>query len=66
MTVYFAVNDIFMSELAAPAFESNYYFVDEGAGAVEVCMHLGGEGVEDNVTLFTRSRSAKGKLTLLL
>jgi len=49
--------------LTAPAFERNNYFVDEDAGTVQVCMHLGGEGLVDNVTLFTLDAgSARGKL----
>ena len=40
--------------------------MDEGAGAVEVCMHLGGEGLVDNVTLFTRSISALGKFIIIV
>ena len=27
--------------------------MDEGAGAVQVCIHLGGEGLVDSVTLST-------------
>jgi len=53
------------TELTGPAFESNQYFVDEGAGAVQVCMHLGGEGLVDNVTLFTLDGSARGKFNLV-
>ena len=47
--------------MTAPAFENNYYLVGEGAGAVQVCMHLGGEGLVDSVTLSTLDGSARGK-----
>jgi len=53
------------SELTALALESNHYLVDEGAGAVQVCMHLGGEGLVDNVTLSTLDGSARGKFNLV-
>ena len=51
--------------MAAPTFESNQYFVDEGAGAVEVCMHLGGRGLVDSVTLSTLNGSARGKFNVV-
>ena len=35
--------------------------MDEGAGTVQVCMHLGGEDLVDNITLFTLDGSARGK-----
>ena len=40
--------------------------MDEGSGAVEVCMHLGGRGLVDNVTLFTLDAgSARGKFIIV-
>ena len=40
--------------------------MDEGDGSVQVCMHLGGEGLVDNVTLFTLDGgSARGKLNVV-
>lgn len=37
----------------------------EGAGAVQVCMYLGGEGLVDSVTLSTSDGSAKGKFNVV-
>ena len=51
--------------MAALALESNHYVVDEGASAVQVCMHLGGKDLVDNVTLFTLDGSARGKRNLV-
>ena len=39
--------------------------MDEGAGAVEVCMHLGREGLADNFTLSTLDGSARGKFNVV-
>lgn len=47
-----------------PTFESNWYFVDEDAGTVQVCIHLGGEDLVDTVTLITRDGSARGKFNI--
>jgi len=48
-------------KFTAPGFDSSQYIVDEGAATVQVCMHLGGEDLVDNVTLFTLDGSARGK-----
>ena len=40
--------------------------MDESADTLQVCMHLGGRGVVDNVTLFTLDAgSARGKLNVV-
>lgn len=51
--------------MTALALESNQYVVDEGAGTVQVCMHLGGKDLVDNVTVFTLDGSARGKCNLV-
>ena len=39
--------------------------MDEGAGTVQVCMHLGGMGLVDNVTLSTLDGSARGEFNVV-
>ena len=40
--------------------------MDEGAGTVQVCMHLGGEDLVDNVSLFTLDGTARGKFNVAI
>ena len=39
--------------------------MDESAGTVQVCMHLGGVGLVDNVTLSTLDGSARGEFNVV-
>ena len=40
--------------------------MDEGAGTVQVCMHFGGVGLVDNVTLSTVDGSAKSEFNVVI
>lgn len=40
--------------------------MDEGAGTVQVCMHLGGMGLVDRITLSTLDGSARGKFNVVI